>query len=229
MDEPLRTAASSDVLLTMEGEQRYIPRSGAMFSRGSLARAEMATDLAIPIVAEGGWPALTLRTVADAANVTPQAIAAWFPSVGDMRVAVAARYGDRWVRERRHLARRRTARFHSGAGSPTVPDLAVALLPQSWLEEVYDGIWLSIVEAARWDDALAATVTSVHEREHELVRDLVEQAASSGPERPEPHQLEVRTELVLALVRGMRAGHAPLREGRTGDRASTVLADLGSR
>jgi AcrR family transcriptional regulator len=222
-------AARSAVLLAMDGDQRYIPRSGAMFSRGSLARAEMATDLAIPILADGGWAALTLRNVAVAANVTPQAIAAWFPSVGDMRTAVAARYGDRWIRERSYLAHRRTPPAGAGATSRALSDLAVALLPQSWLEEVYDGIWLTILEAARWDDAIAATVASVHEREHELVHDLVEQLAAPVADRPASQQVEVRTELVLALVRGMRSAHAPSRQGLTRDRASMAFAGLSAR
>ena len=53
----------------MDSDERYIPRFGPMFSGSSPAKAEMATDLAIPLLAEGGWSAVTLRTVARAANV----------------------------------------------------------------------------------------------------------------------------------------------------------------
>jgi AcrR family transcriptional regulator len=205
-------------------EPRYIPRSGAMFSRASLAKADLATNLAIPIVAEGGWPALTLRNVAHAANVTPQAIAAWFPSVAVMRAAVASRYGDRWIRERGYLARTRTRTLsaRSGVEAPTLSALAVALLPQSWLEAVYDGIWITIVEAGRWDDAVGSVVAAVQERERDLVRELLERSEPHAPE-----DLEPRVELALALVRGLRAGQVPPREGLAADVAG-VLAALGA-
>ena len=203
MEKQRGGGSASGVLTAMDGEhleeRRYIPRTGGMFSRGSLAKAEMATDLAIPIVAEGGWPALTLRNVARAANVTPQAIAAWFPSVGAMRVAVAARYGDRWICERGYLARWRTLSARAGAPTPTVPAAAAALLPQSWLEATYDGIWTSIVEAGRWDEAIGNTVAGVHEQEEDLARGLLD---PSGLRRDT--DLEVRVELTLALVRGLR-------------------------
>lgn len=175
----------------MVDEQRYIPRTGAMFSRGSVARAEIATDLAIEIIAGGGWSALTLRNVASAANVTPQAIAAWFPSVSAMRAAVAVRYGERWIRQLGYFARTRYR--PRPAGEP--PDLAAvidALLPQSWLEEVFDGIWLSVVEAGRWDRAIGRSVTDVQEQERDIVRDLVD---GSGHD----------PEMALDLVRGRRA------------------------
>lgn len=175
----------------MVDEERYIPRTGAMFSRGSVARTEIATDLAIGIVAEGGWSALTLRNVALAANVTPQAIAAWFPSVSAMRVAVAARYGERWIRQLGYFARTRY-RPDPGGNPPELSSVVDALLPQSWLEAVFDGVWLSVVEAGRWDQAIGRSVTDVQEREEDIVRQLVD---GSG------HDLG----MALALVRGRRA------------------------
>jgi AcrR family transcriptional regulator len=205
-------------------EERYIPRSGPMFSRGDGARAELATDEAIPILAEGGWGALTMRNVAKAANVTPQAIAARFPSVAAMRVAIAQRYGDRWVRERGYLARTRTASTRFAGGTPTLPEIVTAMLPHTWLEDTYDGIWLTIVEAGRWDVAIASTVADVQERERGVVRDLID---PSG--RHDHEDLERDVDLVLSLVRGMRATHAPAREGRTAELAAVGLAALSRR
>ncbi|GAA1446582.1 hypothetical protein GCM10009641_70520 [Mycobacterium cookii] len=202
----------------MDADNRFIPRSGPMFSRSSPAKAQMATDLAIPILADGGWPALTLRNVAAAANVTPQAIAAWFPSVAAMRAAVAAVYGDRWIRERDNLARTRT---FSRDRVRTSSDVAEALLPQSWNEDVYDGIWLTIVEAGRWDETVGAAVATVQDRERDLVRRLLE---PSWPDEVE--RLEREVDLVLAAVRGLRASYAPLRSGTTTVRAGSVLAGL---
>lgn len=207
-------------------DERYIPRIGPMFSQGSVARAELATDLAIPILAEGGWSALTMRRVALAANVTPQAIAAWFPSVASMRAAVAERYGDRWIRERGRLARNRLLHARI-AGSidqdeaPALSQLATALLPESWLEETYDGIWLTIVEAGRWDETIGEAVAAVQERERDVVRDLIDPSGAS-----DLASLEHDVELVLAMVNGMRAIHAPTRTGGTAGRAATILAPL---
>ena len=47
----------------MDDDDRYIPRWGPMFSRGTAARAELATDLAIPLVAEGGWQAVPRENI----------------------------------------------------------------------------------------------------------------------------------------------------------------------
>ena len=203
----------------MDSDTHYIPRSGTMFSRSSPAKAQMATDLAIPILAAGGWRALTLRNVAAAANVTPQAIAAWFPSVAAMRAAVAAVYGDRWIRERDNLARART---FSRDRAHTSSDVAEALLPQSWIEDVYDGIWLTIVEAGRWDETVGAAVAAVQDRERDLVRRLLEPSWQDEVER-----LEREVDLVLAAVRGLRATYVPSRSGTTTARAGSVLAGLG--
>ena len=205
-------------------EHRSIPVMGPMFSRGSVARAELATNLAIPIVADGGWSALTQRNVARAANVTPQAIAAWFPSVEAMRVAVARRYGDRWIHERGYLARTRTRFGRPGREAPGVSEVAAALLPQSWLEEVFDGIWLSIVEAGRWDAAVGAAVTATHERETELVGDLLDPPRQRAVEALDPD-----VDLVLTVVRGLRATHVPRRDGLAADSAARILSGSARR
>jgi AcrR family transcriptional regulator len=213
------------VLTDMDGMagQPYFPRSTAMFSQGTTARAELATNLAIPIVAEGGWGALTQRNLANAANVTPQAIAAWFPSVGAMRAAVAGRYGDRWIRERGYLARTRARATSSAPDTPTVEDVVVALLPQAWHEEVFDGIWLTIVEAGRWDEAVGSAVAATHEREWDLVSDLLDPLRRRTVEDLEPD-----VDLVLTLVRGLRAIHVPRRDGLAGTGAARILARLGA-
>lgn len=209
----------------MDDDARYIPHSSPMFSQGSLARSDLATNLAIPILAEGGWAALTLRSVATAANVTPQAISAWFPTVGAMRLAVASRYGDRWIRARGSDALTRVL-CAPPRQDRLVPGLALALMPHTWLEELFDGIWLTVVEAGRWDEATAAAVSEVQERETDIVRSLVRQVrGTTGP--PQDHdQEQLDVELVLALVRGMRLTHAAARAGQTHERAARLLERL---
>ena len=211
----------------MDSDERYIPRFGPMFSGSSPAKSEMATDLAIPLLAEGGWPALTLRTVARAANVTPQAIAAWFPSVRAMRVAIAERYGNRWIRERAYQAGRRLLRV------PCPDDLSAAraqvvhaLLPETWLEEVFDGVWLTVVEAGRWDEAVGSVVADVQTREQEVVADLLEDRLrdqlvdAGGHDGLEFHH---HVDIVLALTRGMRVARTSPHSPMSADRAAAAI------
>ena len=208
------------MLPTMDDEIRYIPRSGPMFSGGSLAKADLATNLAIPLLAEGGWSALTLRNVARASNVTPQAIAAWFPSVDAMRAAVAGRYGQRWIGERGCLARRRVMERQISDQSVGLPQVALALLPQTWLEQVYDGVWLTVVEAARWDEALRSEVAAIEEAERDLVARLLHGLGGRDADR-----LERDVDLVLAIVRGMRVAHTSPHDAMSPERAARVLAE----
>ena len=114
-----------------------IPRQGGMFTDSSLNKADLATNLAIQLLADGGWSALTLRNLARTANVTPPAIAAWFPSASVMHAAIAGRYGERWIRERGRRARMRMYAF--GSTQPiSLPQVALSLLPATRLEEVFD-------------------------------------------------------------------------------------------
>jgi AcrR family transcriptional regulator len=183
--------------------------TGPMFSRTSPAKADLATDLAIPLMAQGGWSALTLRNMAREGNVTPQAIAAWFPSVHAMRVAIARRYGERWLREREYLARGRswwpegsgpTALPAVGLPDGVLPRAALALLPATWLEVVFDGVWLSVVEAGRWDEEISSSVAAVLDAERTLVAELLGGSPGLG-QAP----LEQDVDLVLSIVRGLRA------------------------
>lgn len=136
-----------------------------MFSQGTVARAELATTLAISIVAEGEWSALTQRNVA--------------------RAAVAGRYGDRWIHERGYLARTR-ASGRRNREAPTVAEVAVALLPQ----------------------AVALSVAETHERERDLVSDLLDPSRQRAVEELDPD-----VDLVLMVVHGLRATHVPRRPG----------------
>ncbi|WP_139306474.1 hypothetical protein [Nocardioides exalbidus] len=171
-------------------------RFGPMFAPGRPARSERATDLAIPVLHAGGWSGLTLRTMARAANTTPQAVAAWFPSVGRMRLAIAERYGKRWIRERGAAARRQLRAIDTDDECRVV-QVARALATRNRAERAFDGIWLTIVEASRWDLAIRSVVAPVLARERDLVTGLLVELGE-----PEPSESDV--ELALALVRGQR-------------------------
>lgn len=195
-------------------DDHYISHWGPMFSNGSLAKADLATNVAIPLMAEGGWGALTLRNMASAANVTPQAIAAWFPSVAAMRVAIAERYGLRWVRERGHVARRRTSREPVQCLSPA--QVALALLPETWAESMFDRVWLAVVEAGRWDDGVGTAVATIEEQERDLVLRLM--TSAEAPERPAED-----VDLALALTRGVRIARTAAHDPLTAERATAAL------
>jgi AcrR family transcriptional regulator len=63
----------------------------------SANREDIATDCMIDLLAEGGRPAVTLRTLADRIGVTPSGLLRWFGSADRMWETIAARYGQRWV------------------------------------------------------------------------------------------------------------------------------------
>jgi AcrR family transcriptional regulator len=208
----------------VDNDRRSIPITGPMFSPTSPAKADLATDLAIPLLAQGGWSALTLRNMARAGNVTPQAIAAWFPSVHAMRAAIARRYGERWLRERQYLAHRRlwwpdrfepTALAAVGLFDGALPRAAVALLPATWLEELFDGVWLTVVEAGRWDEEIGSSVAAVLDGERSLLAELLGGTPGLG-QAP----LEADVDLVLSTVRGLRLACA-------GQRGEVTSASAG--
>ena len=212
----------------MDHDRRFTPTTGPMFSRTSPAKADLATDLAIPLLAQGGWSALTLRNMAREGNVTPPAIAAWFPSVHAMRAAIARRYGERWLRERGYVARRRlwwpaldepSALPAVGLPAGVLPRAALALLPATWLENVFDGVWLTVVEAGRWDEEIASSVAAVLDAERDLVAELLGGKPGLG-QAP----LEQDVDLVLATVRGLRASCAGQRGEVTSARAGRTSA-----
>jgi len=211
----------------MDSDERYISRFGPMFSGSSPAKSEMATDLAIPLLAEGGWSAVTLRTVARAANVTPQAIAAWFPSVSAMRVAIAERYGDRWIRERSYQAGRRLLSVpRPDSLSAARAQVVHALLAETWLEEVFDGVWPSLVEAGRWDEAVGSVVANVQTREEDVVADLLEDRLRDRPADIWGHDSSAfrhHVDIVLALARGMRAARTSPHSPMPADRAAAAI------
>lgn len=189
-----------------------------MFTGSSLAKADLATNLAIQLLADGGWSALTLRNLARAANVTPQAIAAWFPSVTVMRASIAGRYGERWLRERNHQAHHRIRPPFGSTEPVTLPQVALSLLPATWVEEVFAGVWLTILEAGRWDDAVGARLSVVREAERDMVLDLL-----TGVECPSDGRREDHADLVLALTQGLSTARTRPDGAMSAERAEQVV------
>jgi AcrR family transcriptional regulator len=195
-------------------EIRYIPQAGDMYSLGA-SKGDMATNVAVRVMSEDGWQGVTIRSIARAANVTPQAISAWFPSVAVMRRAIAHRYADRRLRELASRAWHAVNLDLSVERSERPDHEIVGLLPRTWLQETFDRIWLSIEDAARWDDTLAEIVADFDGREWHLVRTMLR---GSGVEID-----EVEVDLVLALVRGLRAGRCAKVDPLTAAQADAAL------
>ena len=188
------------------------------------SKGNVATNVAIPALAAGGWQGFTLRRMAEYANITPQAVAAWFPTVAAMRTSVGVHYGERWIV---HL-RDRIAWYHPRSARDrrvqTVADLAIAALPRTELQEEYDRIWLTVIEAAKWDEKLGQAVSEIEAREQEHVEDLIIQHGGHEVRDAETMaRVELAGAAVVTMMRGVRAARCATHEPMTTERAEEVL------
>lgn len=60
--------------------------------------ADAVADAAIPLLAVRGAGGVTLRSLADAMQMTPQGVRRWFGSIDGTWEAIALTFGQRWVR-----------------------------------------------------------------------------------------------------------------------------------
>jgi len=116
----------------------------------SSARIDLATDMAIPIVAHGGLTSLTPAAVARAAGCTRQAVHHWFGDQQRLREAVAGRFTARWTRWAE-------LRVHDGGPAALLPECDAVL---TWTR-----VWLAPVEAAPRHAAIAELVAGCHVHE----------------------------------------------------------------
>lgn len=173
--------------------QRTVPqlshsRVEPMFRDRSLNRAEMATDLAIPLLAEHGWAGLTVAAIAARGNMRRQSVAQWFGNVEAMREQIAWRYARRWLLL---LSDQLTVLY--GADSPDAGKVAQLLLPKDDDGIVFARIWLSVGEAGRSDTSIGAATTFAEAEQHAMVERWL----------PRAEQRELHA--VTALVTGLRA------------------------
>jgi len=159
-----------------------------MFRDRSLNRAEIATDLAIPLLAEGGWPAMTIAAVAARGNMKRQSVAQWFGSGAAFREQVAWRYAWRWAA----LLSSQLVMLYS-IEDPDAATVAQRLLPTDEDGIVFARVWLAICEAGRSDESIAAAVRHGEAGERELIEQHLTHA--------EPSTIRA----VCALLHGLRA------------------------
>jgi AcrR family transcriptional regulator len=157
---------------------------------------EIVTDKAIPLIAEGGCAAVTLRSLADLMRMTPPGVRRWFGSTEEMWVRIAACSGRRWIQWLGDLRREDPLR------APMSPQRPQALLPLDAGEVPWVRVWLALLELGRQRPAVGDVLGVFEAKEvgmaHRLAAGLSEDA----------------TLLLVALVRGLRhsvcAGGDPL-------------------
>jgi AcrR family transcriptional regulator len=176
-----------------------------MLTPDSAARIDMATDLAIPVIAERGLRAVTPREIAALAGCSRQAVHQWFGSQEDLRVAVAARFVARWTRWL-------DVREHVDGLAALLPDCAEVL---AWTRA-----WLALVEAAHRDPQLGRLVDVGRTQERDLVQTALHRVT---PRHLDDDRLVPATTLVHALVEGLRAQLSHGEPRTTWVEAATVL------
>ncbi|QIK76624.1 hypothetical protein [Nocardioides piscis] len=163
-------------------------RDRPMFAFTSQAKADMATDLAIPVMAEQGWQAVTLANVGARGNMSKQSVQAWFGGVQPLREQIAWRYARRWTQ----LLSYQLAGAYNPPG-PNAATVAKRLLPADEDGIVFARVWLAICEAGRSDAAVGAATVFGEQEQHAMIRRWL----------PDEQSGAVRA--LAALVTGLRA------------------------
>ena len=125
-----------------------------MFAELSGAPADVVTDQGIPLVAAGGWQALTAGAIGKEYGVSRQAVQQWCDG-RPLQLLFAERFVARWTRWTR-------IRTYDGR------DLC-GLLPETDEVVAWTKVWLALAEASPRDPALAALVDEVHAHERRLI------------------------------------------------------------
>jgi AcrR family transcriptional regulator len=105
--------------------------------------ADILGDVAIGLIAEGGMPAITMRSLAEQFRVTPQRVHSAFGDRAHLERVLMIVFIRRW---RAWIARREPR------------DGVFALLPSTTDEIVWSRVWLALCELARVRDDLSPLV-----------------------------------------------------------------------
>lgn len=174
-----------------------------MLEEHSPASVAMATDLAIPIVADGGITALTPKTIGDRAGCSRQAVHQWFPGQRLSRV-VAVRFLARW---RQWVA----VRVRCGG--------VAGLLPEDDEVAAWTRVWLALVELGVRDPEISPLVEETRRWEMDVIRAAsTRRCPGTGLTRGGPSSEEVLA--LHCLVEGLR-----LRLCRPGESAGAATFD----
>ena len=165
-------------------------RNTGILRPDSSHRGDIVTDCMVDLLAEGGFSAVTLRTLAARVGVTSSALIRWFGSTDQMWEVIAARYGQRWM----DLLQDRGRPYRPHPLRPAwATHLLHGLLPGTDDEVVWTRVWLALVEIGRHRTRVGVVIDGVEEDERAWTRWALEESA--GPEH---------VDAVVALVRGLR-------------------------
>lgn len=157
-----------------------------MLRLSSADRGDMVTDCALELLAEGGSPAVTLRSLADRIGASSPGVLSWFGTTDRMWQVIAGRYGQRWIELQQSPFRAQPLR------PPGASARVHGLLPGTDDEVVWTRVWLALVEVGRHRDSVGAVIGHIEADELHVARRLL---GSDIHEEPDG---------VLALVRGLR-------------------------
>jgi AcrR family transcriptional regulator len=169
---------------------RMWPYEHGMLRPMSVDRGDIVTDCMIEILAQGGFPAVTLRALAERIGVTPSGVLRWFGTTDRMWASVAARFGWRWIAYLED-----PARLHRR--SPLRPtscrDNVHRLLPGTDEEVIWTRVWLALVEVGRHCEDVGLVIDQIETEERELIDQLLGRGGDP-----------LSVEAITATVRGLR-------------------------
>jgi len=173
-----------------------------MLDADSPRRSDIATDLGLAILAEGGVPALTPQAVGDRLGCSRQAVHQWFGGQESLRHVVATGFCVRWQRWTQ-------ARVYAGGLAGLLP---VGEEPDR--EEVvgWCRAWFALVDHAPRDARIADLVDAVRCNDRQEIAGLLRSDPGSD-----------RVALVHSLVEGLRLGLCATEPTLTSDRAVRIL------
>jgi AcrR family transcriptional regulator len=180
-----------------------------LFATDSVAWIDIATDLGIPLIAEGGFGAITPAAIAKLARCSRQAVHQQLGSAEILRRAVSARFLARW-------SRWVDVRVYLEGISGLLPDTEEV---SSWTR-----VWLACCAHAVSDSEVATWVADVHATERAVVRSALTRRWASDLGSAQVPEGVVAT--VQSTVTGLRVTRCHL--GASVEEAcSTLDATLG--
>ncbi len=148
----------------------FPPESWALRFNSAL-RSDLLTDAAVELVARGGPADLTIRRIAQQADMSPAWVMDRFGSRAQVLAIVTDVFAERWLRWIGGRAR-------SGV---------VALLPEREDDVLATRVWLSFVEFAHVEPAVTGPIKRVAEFERGLAESAELQALVDGLRRHLTH------------------------------------------
>lgn len=183
-------------------------RMGPFMRHLSLHYGDIATDGAIRLMARTGVRGVTLRTLGDEFNCTPQTVRQWFGGTEPMWAQIATRFGQRWTSSLTDVFRADPDRSHPRIRNPH------HLLPFDADEIAATRAWLALSQLARDDEAIGSALAPSLAREIEIVEDCLSHTVDVDP---------ISVDVLAAVVHGLRVAVTATQMPMSLARAHAVL------